>query len=104
MIFPCNQFLSQEPGDGEEIKQFAKKVKGITFDGIFAKVDVNGPAASPLWIWLKESQKGWFGDDIKWSYSKFLINKKGECVARYSPTTGPMSISSDIDKCLQDKM
>lgn len=66
ILFPCNQFLSQEPGDADEIKQFAKQVKGITFDGIMAKVDVNGPNAHPMWTWLKNQQKGWFGDDIKW--------------------------------------
>jgi glutathione peroxidase-family protein len=96
--FPCNQFGKQEPGCDIDIKEFVKK-KGITFD-MFAKVDVNGDKADPLYKYLKKVQGGTFGDAIKWNFSKFLVNREGKPVERYAPTTSPFDIQKDIDKLL----
>jgi len=96
--FPCNQFGSQEPGCDIDIKEFAKK-KGITFD-MFAKIDVNGDTAHPLYKFLKNQQGGWFGDGIKWNFTKFLVDAAGKPVNRYAPTVAPVDIEKDIDKLI----
>lgn len=99
--FPCNQFANQAPGTNEEIGSFCTGRYGITFRQ-FDKIDVNGGNESPLYTWLK-SQKGGLGNsNIKWNFTKFLINKKGEVIARYAPTKTPAAIEKDIVKLLEE--
>ncbi|KAI3426070.1 hypothetical protein D9Q98_008038 [Chlorella vulgaris] len=94
LAFPCNQFGSQEPGSNSEIKSFAER-KG--FKGpIFAKTDVNGSNAEPLWTYLKSKQGGMLTSDVKWNFTKFLVDRSGEVVKRYGSTTTPLAIESDI--------
>jgi glutathione peroxidase len=98
--FPCNQFGGQEPGNADEIAEFCKVNFGVTFP-LMAKVDVNGPAASPLFDWMKTSAKGLMGStSIKWNFTKFLIDRTGNVVKRYGPTDKPESIARDIEKLL----
>jgi len=94
--FPCNQFGGQEPGTDAEIKEFATKKYGATYD-LYSKIDVNGDDAHPLWKFLKEKQGGTLGwDAIKWNFTKFLVNRKGDPMKRYAPTTDPNDIEADI--------
>lgn len=95
LAFPCNQFGSQEPGSNEEVKKFAQDTFGVKFD-MFSKINVNGGQAEPLYSYLKKVQGGTLGDFIKWNFSKFLTNKEGVPVKRYSPNTEPNSILKDI--------
>ncbi|GFO48097.1 glutathione peroxidase [Plakobranchus ocellatus] len=97
--FPCNQFGSQEPGTNEEIKKFAQERYGAQFD-LFSKIEVNGKNAHPLYKYLKKEQGGTFGDFIKWNFSKFLVNKEGKPVKRYSPQTAPNDTERDFTKLL----
>jgi glutathione peroxidase len=98
--FPCNQFGSQEPGSEEEIGAFCEKNYGVSFP-MFAKVDVNGDAAHPLWKHLKGEAPGVLGTEgIKWNFTKFLIGKDGKVVKRYAPQTKPEEIAGDIEKLL----
>ncbi len=100
--FPSNQFANQEPGTNEEIKEFCRLTYGVNFD-MFSKVDVNGENESPLYTFLKTKQPGILGtEDIKWNFTKFLINKKGNVVDRFGSTTNPMSIEDDILKLLNN--
>ncbi|GAA0163722.1 hypothetical protein Leryth_018287 [Lithospermum erythrorhizon] len=99
LAFPCNQFGSQEPGNNEEIQQFACTRFKAEFP-IFDKVDVNGANAAPIYKFLKSSKGGLFGDSIKWNFSKFLVDKDGKVIDRYAPTTSPLSIEKDIKKLL----
>ncbi|KAF8027507.1 hypothetical protein BT93_E0414 [Corymbia citriodora subsp. variegata] len=99
LAFPCNQFGAQEPGTNEEIVQFACTRFKAEYP-IFNKVDVNGENAAPLYKFLKSSKGGLFGDNIKWNFSKFLIDKEGNVVDRYAPTTSPLSMEKDIKKLL----
>ncbi len=100
LAFPCNQFGAQEPGDAEEIANFCRLTYDVTFP-VFAKVDVNGPAAAPLFQHLKQSAKGLLGSEaIKWNFTKFLVDRSGKVVARYAPTTKPEAIAADIEKLL----
>ena len=100
LAFPCNQFGAQEPGDAEEIAQFCSLTYDVTFP-VFAKVDVNGDAAAPLFQHLKKAQKGVLGTEaIKWNFTKFLVNRAGEVVERYAPTTKPDDIADDIERLL----
>lgn len=96
LAFPCNQFGNQEPGTEAEIKEFAKKFN-VQFD-MFSKVNVNGDQAHPLWKYLKHKQSGFLMDAIKWNFSKFLIDKDGQPVKRYAPTTDPLAIEPDLLK------
>ena len=98
LAFPCNQFGGQEPGTNEEIKEFAK-AHGAEYD-LFAKIDVNGDTTHPLYKYLKNKKSGFLGNKIKWNFSKFLVDKDGIPVARYAPTTGPLSCLKDIEKQL----
>ncbi len=101
LAFPCNQFSSQEPASDSDIKSHVVSKFGVKFD-LFAKIEVNGAQADPLYKFLKSKQKGILGfNGIKWNFTKFLINKEGVPVKRYSPTTDPMSISKDIEKYLK---
>jgi phospholipid-hydroperoxide glutathione peroxidase len=86
--FPCNQFANQEPGTNAEIEKRIKEKYGVTFD-LFAKIDVNGKDAHPLWKWLKSKKGTILGRDIKWNFTKFLIDQNGHVVERYGPTDQP---------------
>ncbi|RIJ76166.1 glutathione peroxidase [Nakamurella silvestris] len=97
--FPCDQFGNQEPGDEEEIKSFCSLTYDVKFP-LFAKVDVNGDDAHPLFSWLRSEKSGLLGGKIKWNFTKFLINADGEVVKRYAPTTKPESITADIEALL----
>ena len=99
--FPCNQFGAQEPGDAKAIEQFCELNYGVTFP-MFAKVDVNGDDASPLFKHLKSAKKGILGSEaIKWNFTKFLVDRKGSVVARYAPNDTPESIEREVAKVLQ---
>lgn len=94
--FPCNQFLSQEPGTEEEIKNFCSSTYGVEFD-MFSKIDVNGENTHPLYRYLKESSKGFLGSGtIKWNFTKFLVDRNGKVIKRYAPSTKPSEIEQDI--------
>jgi len=101
--FPCNQFGAQEPGDAAEIANFCSLTYDVTFP-VFAKIDVNGTNADPLYTELKKQAPGMLGfvgmDGIKWNFTKFLIGKDGQVVERYAPTTKPEDIEADIEKLL----
>jgi glutathione peroxidase len=100
--FPCNQFGAQEPGNAEEIGAFCAKNFGVTFP-LFAKVDVNGEHAHPLFQKLKKDAPGLLGTEgIKWNFTKFLIRKDGTVYDRYAPTTKPEDLSADIEKLLAE--
>ncbi|RCX12192.1 glutathione peroxidase [Anaerobacterium chartisolvens] len=99
--FPCNQFANQAPGTNEEIGNFCTGRYGITFRQ-FDKIDVNGENESPLYSWLKAQKGGIGGSNIKWNFTKFLINRKGEVIARYAPTRSPMAIEKSIVKLLEE--
>ena len=98
--FPSNQFANQEPESDDKIKEFCSLTYDVKFD-MFSKIDVNGEKASPLYTFLKSSQKGILGtEDIKWNFTKFLVDKNGNVVDRFAPTTTPESIEKDILKLL----
>lgn len=98
--FPCNQFGNQAPGTEEEISDFCELNYGVTFPQ-FAKIDVNGPSADPLYKWLKEQKKGILGSkSIKWNFTKFLIDRNGKVTDRFSPTDTPEDIEPAIQKLL----
>jgi glutathione peroxidase len=98
--FPCNQFGAQEPGDAAEIANFCSLTYDVTFP-VFAKVDVNGDGAAPIFKHLKHAAPGLLGSEaIKWNFTKFLVNREGEVVDRYAPTTKPVDIEQDIEKLL----
>lgn len=98
--FPCNQFKHQAPGSDEEISQFCSLNYGVTFDQ-FAKIDVNGETEDPLYTFLKSEKTGLFNEEIKWNFTKFLVDRKGNVVKRYAPTTNPLEIEKDIVTLLQ---
>ena len=98
--FPCNQFGGQEPGGEAEIGAFCQKNYGVSFP-MFAKVDVKGPNAHPLFQYLTQAKKGLLGTEaIKWNFTKFLIGRDGEPVARYAPQTKPEELEAPIRKLL----
>lgn len=98
--FPCNQFGNQEPGSEEDIKEFCQVNYGVTFP-MFAKVDVNGDDAHPLFDYLKENAKGLLGSKaVKWNFTKFLVNRNGEVVDRIVSATSPLKMKSDIEALL----
>jgi len=97
--FPCNQFGGQEPWPEAEIKKWVQEKFGVSFD-MYAKIDVNGSGAHPLWKFLKEKQGGTLGDFIKWNFTKFLIDANGVPVQRYAPTVMPNDIEKDFVKLL----
>ncbi|ESW32047.1 hypothetical protein PHAVU_002G288700 [Phaseolus vulgaris] len=99
LAFPCNQFGAQEPGSNEQIQEFVCTRFKAEFP-VFDKVDVNGDKADPLYKYLKSSKGGLFGDNIKWNFSKFLVDKEGKVVDRYAPTTSPLSMEKDLLKLL----
>lgn len=96
--FPCNQFGKQEPGDENEIKNFCSLTYNVSFP-MFAKVDVNGSDAAPLYQFLKGEKPGILGTEgIKWNFTKFLVDKNGQVVKRYAPTDKPEDIQKEIAK------
>ena len=97
--FPCNQFGHQAPGTEDEIQEFCTLKYHTTFP-LFAKIDVNGKDAEPLFTYLKASKGGFLGDDIKWNFTKFLVSRDGTVVDRYAPMTKPEQIEGDILKLL----
>lgn len=100
--FPCNQFGGQEPGNAEEIGAFCEKNYGVTFP-LFAKIDVNGDKADPLFVYLKSEAPGLLGSKaIKWNFTKFLIRKDGAVFRRYAPATKPEDMVDDIKKLLAE--
>jgi glutathione peroxidase len=98
--FPCNQFGAQEPGDADEIARFCKLNYDVTFP-MFAKVDVNGANAHPLFAWLKSEAPGLLGSKtIKWNFTKFLVDRQGKIAGRFAPTTEPKALRKDIEALL----
>ncbi|HVY84297.1 MAG TPA: glutathione peroxidase [Caulobacterales bacterium] len=97
--FPCNQFGAQEPGSADEIGEFCQVNYGVSFP-MFAKIEVNGPNAHPLYNYLKQQKSGLFGGRIKWNFTKFLIDRAGRVVKRYAPATKPERIGPAIEKLL----
>jgi glutathione peroxidase len=97
--FPCNQFGSQEPGDASQIEQFCESNYAVTFP-MFAKIDVNGGDAHPLYQFLKSEKSGLLGSSIKWNFTKFLVDRSGRVVARHAPTTTPEGLKKEIEALL----
>jgi glutathione peroxidase len=98
--FPCNQFGAQEPGNADEIASFCSLTYDVDFP-MMAKVDVNGPAAHPLFAYLKHAKKGLLGSEaIKWNFTKFLVDRQGEPVRRFAPLDKPEALSSAIESVL----
>ena len=96
--FPCDQFGHQEPGDEAEIRNFCSTSYDVTFP-MFAKIEVNGDNAHPLYKWMKKEQKGLLGTEaIKWNFTKFLIDADGNVVKRYAPNDSPEKIEKDLQK------
>ena len=93
--FPCNQFGNQAPGSNEEIVSFCQLKYHTTFRQ-FAKINVNGNGAEPLYTYLKSQQKGLLGSNIKWNFTKFLVDRSGKVVGRFAPTDKPESIDAKI--------
>ncbi|MGI8840124.1 MAG: glutathione peroxidase [Caulobacteraceae bacterium] len=98
--FPCNQFGGQEPGNAEDIASFCSLTYEVSFP-MMAKIEVNGGGADPLYAWLKHEKKGLLGSEaIKWNFTKFLVGRGGEAVARFAPNTEPKSLESAIEAAL----
>ena len=98
--FPCNQFGGQEPGENKDIAESCLINYGVDFP-MFAKVDVNGADSHALFQYLVKALPGTFGSKVKWNFTKFLVDKNGKVVKRYSPSTNPMKIQKDIKKLLK---
>lgn len=99
--FPCNQFAGQAPGNAEEINDFCSLNYQTSFPR-FAKVNVNGKEADQMYVWLKAQKKGLLGKAIEWNFAKFLIDKNGQVVKRYSSKTAPQEIRQDLEILLKD--
>lgn len=98
--FPCNQFMNQDPANEDAISQFCSLNYGVSFP-MFAKVDVNGDGAHPLFQFLKREAKGLMGSEkVKWNFTKFLVNRDGQVIRRYAPTAKPADIRADIEELL----
>jgi len=97
--FPCNQFGNQAPGSDEEISEFCSLKFNVTFDQ-FKKIDVNGKNEAELYKFLKSHKKGFMGSNIKWNFTKFLVDRNGNVVKRFASTVKPRKITSDIEKLL----
>ena len=98
--FPCNQFGSQEPGNAEVIGAFCEANYGVSFP-MFAKIDVNGKDAHPLYVWLKRQANGVLGTEaIKWNFTKFLVGRDGKSVKRYASATSPDDMIEDVEALL----
>ena len=100
--FPCNQFGAQDPGADGEIAEFCQVNYGVSFS-MMGKVDVNGPAAHPLYKWLSAEAPGLLGSkSIKWNFTKFLVGKDGQVIKRYAPTDKPVALAKDVEAALAD--
>ncbi len=99
LAFPCDQFGHQEPGSDSEIATFCDRTYGVTFP-VFAKIEVNGENAHPLYGWLKQQKGGLLGDAIKWNFTKFLVDRTGAVTARFAPTTTPEKLAPDVEALL----
>src|SRR5215831_770771 len=99
LAFPCDQFGHQEPGSDAEIANFCDNAFGVTFP-LFAKIEVNGKNAHPLYVWLKQQKGGLLGDSIKWNFTKFLIDRAGIVRARFAPPTKPESLARKVEELL----
>lgn len=97
--FPCNQFAKQDSGSNEDIHEFCQLNYGVSFN-MFEKIDVNGKNAHPLYQYLKNESKGLLSKEIKWNFTKFLIDDQGNVVKRYAPTVSPLKIKNDIEDIL----
>lgn len=100
LAFPSNQFGAQEPGTAEQIQTFCSTNYQVSFP-IFAKTDVNGSNAHPLYVWLKANTPGESADDIGWNFAKFLVGRDGKVIARYAPTVVPSALSANIESALK---
>lgn len=98
--FPCDQFGHQEPGSDDEIKSFCELNFGVDFP-LFSKIEVNGQNTHPVFKFLKSEKGGLLGDSIKWNFTKFLVDKQGNVVERFAPTTTPSVIEPEIEKLLK---
>ena len=99
LAFPCNQFGHQEPGDADEIRNFCSLNYDVSFP-LMEKIDVNGDGADPLWKYLKSEKSGLLGSRIKWNFTKFLVDREGNVVARYGPAVKPEQLKSEIEALL----
>ena len=97
--FPCNQFGAQEPGDAKAIEAFCETKFDVTFP-MFAKIDVNGSQAHPLYNYLKDAKSGLLGSSIKWNFTKFVVDRTGKVVGRHAPTVRPESLAKEIEALL----
>ena len=97
--FPCNQFGAQEPGDAKEIAEFCETKYEVSFP-MFAKIDVNGSGAHPLYKYLKGEKSGLLGSSIKWNFTKFLVDRTGQVTARHAPTARPDGLTREIEALL----
>jgi glutathione peroxidase len=97
--FPCNQFGGQEPGNAKEIAEFCESRYDVSFP-MFGKIDVNGADAHPLYNYLKSRKTGLLGSSIKWNFTKFLVDRSGQVVARHAPTASPQGLKKDIEALL----
>ena len=97
--FPCNQFAGQDPGTDEEIKSFCSLNYGVTFP-VFSKIEVNGTNEHPLYKFLKSKASGFFSRKIKWNFTKFLVDKNGNIIKRFSPATKPEELEKYIKELL----
>ena len=101
LAFPCNQFGGQEPGSAQQIQNFCKTNFGVTFP-LFAKIDVNGEDAHPLYVYLKKKAPGLLGTkSIKWNFTKFLIDREGNVIKRFGSSTKPEKLTQDIKALLK---
>jgi glutathione peroxidase len=100
--FPCNQFAQQAPGTDAEIGSFCTTNYGTTFPR-FKKIDVNGENAAPLYRWLKEQKGGVLGGNIKWNFTKFLVGRDGEVVARFAPTKAPAALDAEVKRLVDEE-
>ena len=98
--FPCDQFGHQEPGDAAEIANFCSTKYDVSFP-MFAKVEVNGAQAHPLWAWLKSEKTGFLGGAIKWNFTKFLVGRDGTVLERFPPTTKPAALEPKVEAALK---
>ncbi len=100
--FPCDQFAHQEPGDDDEIEQFCRLNFGVSFP-LTTKIDVNGSGTHPIFRFVRDRTSGLFGSSIKWNFTKFLVEPDGQTVRRYSPTTEPKDLATEIEELLGEE-
>ncbi len=99
LAFPCDQFGHQEPGTDAEIAAFCDRSYGVTFP-LFAKIEVNGAGAHPLYVWLKQQRRGLLGRAIRWNFTKFLIGRDGAVLGRFAPTKTPARLAGPVERAL----